>query len=340
MEITAKIKSILKGAEPGEPGAQGSPGIRAAELAVVAVFLFFLAYFSLHWAMEGVIHNRKEQIVPDIRGKSAIAALEILSDRGLAIKEEGVEFDDSVPIGAVLRQIPPPGTTVREGKIIRAIFSQGGETVFIPNLIGLPLRNAELLLRQSQLLLGEVSEAYSLRSDKGLALSQDPKSETSVAKNTMVNVVVSAGPPPSGITLMPDFRQRRLSEATQWAAGLGLTLQVSEDPNSLFPNGTVLGQEPGPDTAISNDSKVTLTISSRRKEQGAQDLVHRIHYEVAQSGSQSQIRIVMVDQYGEREIFNGFRAPGSKVDLTVPHGGAAKIRIFVNGILVEERESQ
>ncbi len=70
------------------------------------------------------------------------------------------------------------------------------------------------------------------------------------------------------------------------------------------------------------------------------ELVHRIRYEVAQSGSQSQIRIIMVDQHGEREIFNGFRDPGSKVDLTVPHGGAAKVRIFVNGILVEERELQ
>ena len=40
---------------------------------------------------------------------------------------------------------------------------------------------------------------------------------------------------------------------------------------------------------------------------------------------------------GDREIFNGLRDPGSKIDLSVPYGGAVKIRIFVNGILVEER---
>lgn len=313
-------------------------GIRIIELAGIGMFMFFLTYFSLHWAMETIIHSRKEQIVPDIRGKSAMRAIEILSQTGLAIRKEGVEFDDSVPIGSVLRQKPPPGTQVREGKTIRAVFSQGGEAVFVPILIGLPLRNAELLLRQKQLLLGEISEAYSLRSKKGIVLSQDPRGESSVAKNTMMNVVVSAGPPPSGIVLMPDFRQRQLPEVMQWASKNAFFVEINENPDSLFPNSTILGQEPGPDTVLSDDTEISIMVSSRRKKTHGRELVHRIRYEVSQSGSQSQIRIIMVDRHGEREIFNGFRDPGSKVDLTVPYGGAAKVRIFVNGVLVEERE--
>jgi serine/threonine-protein kinase len=227
---------------------------------------------------------------------------------------------------------------VREGKIIKVVFSQGGESVFTPNLIGLPLRNAELLLRQRQLLLGEVSEAYSLKAEKGTVLSQEPKSEMSVPRNTMVQTVVAAGVPPAGIVLMPDFRQKKIDETYQWAADNKVEVKLIDDASSLFPGGTVIDQVPTADTVVPDGSPVTLTVSARRSAAGQDDREFHIRYEVSQSGSQRHIRIVAVRKQGDREIFNGLREPGSKIDLAVPYGGADKVRIFVNGILVEERE--
>ena len=309
-------------------------------VAAVALALFFLTYFLFSWTMETVIHNRKEVIVPDISGKSAANALQLLSENNLAMKIGGYEFNDAVPIGTVLRQIPSSGTTVREGKIVKVVFSQGGESVFIPTLIGLPLRNAELLLRQRSLLLGEVTESYSLKAEKGMVLSQDPKPDSSVTKNTMVQAVVSAGVPPAGIIIMPDFRQRKTEDVYQWSSETKVAFSLVEDATSLFPSGTVIDQSPAPDAVVSPDSKVSLTVSAR-KGQGAQSPGEfRVHYEVSQSGSQRHIRIVALNHSGEREIFNGLRDPGSKIDLTVPLAGAEKIRIFVNGILVEERPVQ
>ncbi len=312
-----------------------SPGF-VLRVGGVGLMLFFLTYFLFSWTMETVIHNRKEVIMPDISGKSSANALQALSEINLAMKIEGYEFNESVPIGTVLRQVPGAGSTVREGKIVRVVFSQGGESVFTPNLIGLPLRNAELLLRQRQLVLGEVSESYSLKAEKGTVLSQDPKPELSVSKNTMVQVAVSAGLPPAGIVMMPDFRQKKSDEAQDWAGQNGVTLDLSEDPASPFPGGTITDQNPLPDTVVSAGAKVTLTVSSR-KGSSASEKEFRVHYEVSQSGSQRHIRVVSLGHSGEREIFNGLRDPGSKIDLSVPYGGAEKIRIFVNGILVEER---
>ena len=303
----------------------------------VGLVLFFLTYFLFSWTMETVIHNRKEVIVPDISGKSSVTALQALSEANLSMKIEGYEFNETVPIGTVLRQMPAAGVTVREGKIVRVVFSQGGESVFTPNLVGLPLRNAELLLRQRQLALGEVSESYSLKAEKGTVLSQEPKSELSVSKNTMVQVVVSAGQPPAGIVMMPDFRQKRSDDAQQWASQNKVQLVLTEDTNSLFPGGTIIDQNPAPDTVVSGDTRVTLTVSSRKGGAGAAEKEFRVHYEVSQSGSQRHIRVVALGKGGEREIFNGLRDPGSKIDLSVPYGGAEKVRIFVNGILVEER---
>ncbi len=313
-----------------------SPGF-LARIGGIGLLLFFLTYFLFSWTMETVIHNRKEVIVPDITGKSSASGLQALSELNLAMKIEGTEFNETVPIGTVLRQVPGAGSTVREGKIVRVVFSQGGESVFTPSLIGLPLRNAELLLRQRQLVLGEVSESYSLKADKGTVLSQDPKPELSVSKNTMVQVVVSAGLPPAGIVMMPDFRQKKSDEAQQWASQNKVQLVLTEDAASLFPGGTIIDQNPAPDAVVASDARVTLTVSGRKGGSSGSEREFRVHYEVSQSGSQRHIRVVAMGKTGDREIFNGLRDPGSKIDLSVPYGGAEKVRIFVNGILVEER---
>jgi serine/threonine-protein kinase len=289
--------------------------------------------------MDGVVHTRKTQTVPDLKGRSLSSALDQLSSLNLGLRKDGTEFDGAVPISSVLRQDPPAGTVVREGKVVKVVVSQGGETELAPAVIGLPLRNAEMMLRQSQLLLGEVSESYSLKQEKGVVLSQDPKAEASVERNALVNVVVSGGPPPAGISLMPDFQRKLVAEAREWASGAGITVKESKDMSSLFPYGTILSQEPNPDTVLSGDTKVTFVISGRPGKGGSEDAAAKnFHYELAQGGSDSLVRIVVVDKYGERELFNGLRKAGSKIDLPIQETGGARVKIFLNGILVEERD--
>lgn len=304
--------------------------------------LFFLgafAFYMFRWGLEGAVHNRKVQIVPDLKGKPISAALDLVSPLNLALRKEGVEFNNSVPIGTVLRQIPPAGTKVREGKIVRVVISQGGETVFAPGLVGLPLRNAEMLLRENRLVLGQVSEAYSLRTEKGMVLSQDPRAESSIGRDSSVNVVISGGPPPSGVVLMPDFLRKDVSEASAWAQSSGVSLSVEKDAGSPFPFGVILAQEPPPDSALGTDAKVRLTISGNRKAAANGASARMFHYAVPQGSADSQVRIVLEDSAGERELFSGMRSPGSKVDVAVPAASKpARIKVYLNGILVEEQD--
>lgn len=305
--------------------------------AVTAVFLTF-AFWALNWGMEGLVHARKTQTMPDLKGRSISAALDMLAPLNLGLRKNGVEFDASVPISSVLRQDPPAGTIVREGKTVRVVVSQGGQTVLAPSLTGLPLRNAEMMLRQSQLVLGEVSESYSLKAEKGLVLSQDPKAETSVERDALVNLVVSGGAPPAGVALMPDFQRKTLDEAQSWAAGAGVRINVKSDPSSLFPSGTVLIQSPAPDSVLSGGAAVSVTVSARKGSSAAAASSKTFRYELPQSGSDSQVRIVLVDKYGERELFNGQRKPGSKIEVPIQSVGGSRVKIYQNGILVEERD--
>ena len=304
--------------------------------AVSAVFLAF-AFWAVNWGIEGLVHSRKTQTVPDLKGRSLSAALDALAPLNVGLRKTGVEFDASVPISSILRQDPPAGTVVREGKTVRVVVSQGGQTVQAPTVIGLPLRNAEMMLRQNQLSLGEVSEAYSLKSEKGTVLSQDPKGETSVGRDTLVNLVVSGGAPPAGVSLMPDFQRKTLDAVQAWAAGAGIKVDVKSDPSSLFPSGTVLTQSPSPDAALTPDASVSVTVSGH-KGAASTAATKTFKYELSQGGSDSQVRIVIVDKYGERELFNGLRQPGSKIEVPVQSAGGARVKIYLNGILVEERD--
>jgi serine/threonine-protein kinase len=307
------------------------------EMAAVGAVLLAFSYWAINWGMEGLVHNRKTVSVPDLKGRSLAAALDMLAPLNIGLRKTGVEFDASVPISSILRQDPAAGTVVREGKTVRVIVSQGGQTVQAPTVVGLPQRNAEMLLRQSQLALGEVSEAYSLKAEKGQVLSQDPKGETSVERDTLVNLVVSGGVPPAGVSVMPDFQRKTLDEVQSWAAGAGMKVDVKSDTSSLFPSGTVLTQSPAPDAALSPDGSISVVVSGH-KGAASTAATKTFRYELAQGGSDSQVRIVMVDKYGERELFNGLRKPGSKIEVPVQTAGGARVKIYLNGILVEERD--
>ncbi len=317
-------------------------GFHIVEVIVVLALLALVGYFSLNWALKAVIHSNEVATVPDITKKPVMAALDMISPKGLSIQKQGEEFDPEVPVGCIIRQQPVAGTEVRRGKIIRVWLSQGGESVFAPNLVGLPLRNGELLLRQNQLMLGEVSESYSLRFAKGLVTSQDPKADESLAKNALVNVVVSAGAPPSEVKLVPDFRQKTLTEAKQWASDNSIDISVKEDAGSIFPDNTVIAQDPSPDEVVPAGQSLSVTISRKSgaaAKAQSKESVHRIQYRVTDGGSQQKkIKISLTDAGGEREIFNGLRMPGSDIDLTAPRRGPAMVRIFVNGTQVDERE--
>jgi hypothetical protein len=82
---------------------------------------------------------------------------------------------------------------------------------------------------------------------------------------------------------------------------------------------------------------VSVTVSGR---QGAAPTgaAKTFRYELAQGGTDSQVRIVLVDKYGERELFNGLRSPGAKIEVPVQTAGGARVKIYLNGILVEEQD--
>ena len=303
---------------------------------LIVLFFAALIFVSIDWVFGAIVHTRKEVSVPDITKKSITQALNMLAANNLAMKQAGVEFAQNVPPGSILRQIPSAGSTVREGRVIRVWLSQGDEMVFVPNIVGSDLRSAQLAIRQAGLLVDKVDNAYSLTYEKGLIVAQNPKPDSMVQKGEKVSLVLSNGAPPASVVLVPNFKSKKLAEATLWASSQNINLIIKEDPNSVFPNGTIAEQRPEADSQIAPGTNLEVIVSRRATADNEKS--YHLHYEMPQGKNASRVRVVVEDATGEMEIMNETKQPGSKIDLEIPYTDRAAVRVFVDGILVRERE--
>jgi beta-lactam-binding protein with PASTA domain len=223
---------------------------------------------------------------------------------------------------------------VREGHLIKITLSQGGETLFVPNLTGQPMRNAQTLLQNVGLGVGEVEHRPSLRFQRDQVMTTDPPSGAVVSKNALVNLVLSDGPPGSNVTLIPDFAGKSLAEAKQWAAEHQMPVAIQEETDITKPAGDILNQNPAIDSPLRTGETLTLVVNTGMSSATGP----HVHYDVPQGSSDKDIRILVIDESGEHEVYRRAEAPGSRIDVPVTIKGRARARILVNGIMMEEQD--
>ncbi len=306
----------------------------------LAVFAIVVAYLCFDWAAGAAIHSRKVVLVPDLSSRAVNDALNVLSPLGLGLEKEGEQFDKRFPAGTIVRQTPAAGMTVREGRIIRVTVSQGGETLFVPNLIGQPLRNTQTALQNLGLSVGEIEHRPSLKLEKDMVLTTDPPGGSVVSKNGLVNLLLSDGPPGADVLLVPDFVGESVSKAKEWTSSHQILVSMRDEADISKREGEVLTQSPTGDTPIRVGDTLTLVVNHPGTISGDAAKGIRIYFEVPQGSSDRDIRVSVTDEAGEREVFRKSQAPGTKVDVRVQPKGHARARIFVNGVMVEEQQLQ
>lgn len=131
--------------------------------------------------------------LPRVIGMDSTAALELLRAHGLQPKVSGREYNEQVPQNAVIFQRPASGSWVRKDSEVRLVVSQGSDAVALPSLAGLPLPQAEQLLRRYGFTLGRVARVHSSERPNGEIIAQDPEAGTVVRRGSPVAVLLSLG---------------------------------------------------------------------------------------------------------------------------------------------------
>lgn len=225
-----------------------------ALLIVVLISLVLIDQIALPWIVSTSMTVR----VPNVVGKSVSTAQNLLQERGLQVKDLRYQHSTDLPPGVVMSQLPYPGATVKEGRRIYLTVSKGLETVAVPRLIGLTIRDARLALARAGLQLGTISIVSDENVPADAIAWQSAPAGSSVAAESTIAVGVSNG----GTLRVPSLIGLSLSEARQVLTPLGITIgTVSERPTQAFASGTIIDHQPPADSALAPGNSVSVTLA-------------------------------------------------------------------------------
>jgi serine/threonine-protein kinase len=96
------------------------------------------------------------RVVPKVEGLAVAAATEALAAEQLRLQVEAEEFNDTVPVGVVIRQSVPADSRVDRDSVVPVVVSKGPDLRVVPDLRGLTLDQATAQLAAVGLRRGPV----------------------------------------------------------------------------------------------------------------------------------------------------------------------------------------
>ncbi|MEU0207919.1 Stk1 family PASTA domain-containing Ser/Thr kinase [Streptomyces canus] len=168
------------------------------------------------------------------------------------------------------------GILVLVGAILigKWIFSGGGagnDTVKVPNLVNQSQTDAEKLLTNSDLKLGQITPKPCENTAKGNVCSQDPASGQTVDKQSAVSIVVSTGAPKVAV---PSVLGQDVDQATETLQDDKYQFVVKTKKEvSTEKEGTVLNQDPELGEEVEKGSTITLTIAKAEEKSTVPDVI-------------------------------------------------------------------
>ena len=131
-----------------------------------------------------------------------------------------------------------------------------GETVGVPNLVGLSAADAQRRVEDYGLHLNVQDEQETSDALPGTVIEQNPSAGAQVSTGATVNIVVAAGK----AFILPNMVGYRATDIIPHLETEGLIV-VTEETRSNKPQGEILGQVPIPDSEVTSGDTITLTIS-------------------------------------------------------------------------------
>jgi serine/threonine-protein kinase len=236
--------------------------VQVVVLLVVAGTLFAVtAYFSMQKAIFG-----RDVRVPRILEMEMEPARDALAPLELRLESVASRHDDLVPAGQILSQDPPPDAKFKRGRKVKVYVSLGPEQHVVPDVAGMPVPRASVLLRQDKLRLGQVAYAYTESNQENLVMAQDPPPGASIEEDGQVDFLVSRGMPRKA-WVMPDLVGRSLEQAQRFLARQGFRVgNVRHVSDGAVPPGRVQRQYPLAGYPVHRDDLISLVVAGPEEE--------------------------------------------------------------------------
>ncbi len=220
--------------------------------------------FETIWSIdEGISYPYLQaflSLVPDITGKTYIEALSEIRAAGFLHGQITEIYQYGIEPGYVITQYPEPNQNRTIDQFIDIVLSKAPDPITVPDLIGIQISEAEVIITELGFLFHEVEEAYDEVIPYGHVINQSPESGETAFPADMIVLVISAGPQPVEI---PDITGLTVAEAETLLNELNLILGSTEHVYSdVVPEGIITSQEPGTGFISASGSIVNIVVSS------------------------------------------------------------------------------
>jgi beta-lactam-binding protein with PASTA domain len=214
---------------------------------LVILILFFI--LSLNW----ITKHGASRTVPAVVGKNIKDVEKTLEAKGFAIVVQDSAYYDSLPPGFVIRQVPDADDVVKVNRTVYVTINRFvPPDVEMPNLLGSSYRNAEMVLHNLGLRIGDTSYRFDFAKNaileqlyKGSAI----KAGTKIKVGSTIALVLGSGLSEEEMKI-PDLIGMTYEEAKAMLDAQGLSGLVIANPNVRdTANAFVYRQSPMPRTA-------------------------------------------------------------------------------------------
>ncbi len=157
----------------------------------VAIFIILIIWLNIY------THHGQSRPTPEVRGLTIKEATAVAQKNKMRFQIIDSVYTAFVPRGCVAEQMPLPGHRVKRGRMLKVTINAfNPEMVAVPDLVGLPRRQALSLIETAGLQVGQLNYVPDLTVDfvlKQTLHGREVSSGDSVQKGMVIDLVLGRG---------------------------------------------------------------------------------------------------------------------------------------------------
>ena len=262
---------------------------------------------------------------PDVAGKDVRDVAFVIQNKGFLLGKKSYVPSESIPADIIIAQTPEGNSQAPKGSQIDLLVSLGknNQMTQVPNFVGKKIEAAKIVLSKINLEPGKIGYETKEGAEPGLVLKQEPSPGTYVPDKSQISFMIVEGPE----QLQPAVDNKSETASVESPSSNVIELKTK-------PEKTVVTENKAPDKKPAEGSSTTAS-----NEIGADGKRVEIVKFVVPPGQKSrEIKIVLLDDMGPREIYKDLHYPGEEIDLTVTGYGAMKVLVYLDNVFFKDFE--
>jgi serine/threonine-protein kinase len=297
-----------------------------------------VAAASTYLTVSYFIKGEKAVVVPDLIGKEIVYSLELLTDMGLNIKIGGFEFNEAIPKNHIIDQKPSAGEEIKRARDVRLVLSKGPKQVIVPNLVGMDVRQARIILEENELCEGHSARVGSRLLSRDQVIAQTPPPGGPIARRSCIDLLVSGGQSAAAM-LMPNLVGLAFDDAllqlekTQLSLG---TVATSIDDGLA---NMVLNQKPAFGERVTEGQAIDITLSAKTASTRPENVFSPkrstlFRYRLPQGFLKRHVRL-QLNGFGQAiTLVDDHLKPGTEFWSLLPRVENVSLMLYIDGELV------